>query len=620
MCGIAGIYQPPAGHDLPAVLKDMGAALAHRGPDATGYLRENPMWMVHTRLSIIDTSPAGNQPMSDHSGRYVIIYNGELYNYRELRAELPGPWKSGSDTEVILAAYAAWGPECLHRFNGMFAFAIYDRTTQKLFIARDRLGIKPLYFYAKGSCFAFASEVRTLLQLPWMPRRIDKGGLINFLSYQTVYGESTLVEQVSMLGPGQYMEVTREGHSIGTFWSLFECATEEALSLDTAGIQKRVRELLSRAVARRMVSDVPIGAFLSGGIDSSAIVALMAQASEQPIDTFSVGFEDKRFDESPWSRMIAQKYNTRHHPILLKPSDFLDELPNALAAMDHPSGDGLNSYVVSKLTRAQGVKVALSGLGGDELFGGYPIFHQLPEIQNNRLLWALPFPFRKFLRKVYLALRGGRRAGKVGEVLRLQGPHLESIYKVFRTIYEPRVARELVNATWANTAGEILARESANMERLPMRSKISVAEIATYTQNVLLRDTDQMSMAHALEVRVPFFDHNLIKFVLGVPDKHKPIGSPKQLLVDSLGDLLPYEVVHRPKMGFVFPWEHWLRHELRGFCEQRIRRLQARGLIQADQLGRVWKEFQEGKGPWLWTHIWLPVVLEEWMEANGIEQ
>jgi asparagine synthase (glutamine-hydrolysing) len=370
MCGIAGIYQPPAGHDLPAILKEMGAALAHRGPDATGYLRENPMWMVHTRLSIIDTSAAGNQPMSDFSERYVIIYNGELYNYRELRAELPGPWKSGSDTEVILAAYAAWGAECLHRFNGMFAFAIYDRSTKKLFVARDRLGIKPLYFYAKGNCFAFASEVRTLLRLPWMPRRIDKGGLINFLSYQTVYGESTLVEQVSMLGPGQYMEVTQEGHSIGTFWSLFECATEEAKSLDAAGIRKRVRELLSRAVARRMVSDVPVGAFLSGGIDSSAIVALMAQASEQPIDTFSVVFEDKRFDESPWSKMIAQKYNTRHHPILLKPSDFLDELPNALAAMDHPSGDGLNSYVVSKLTRAQGVKVALSGLGGDELFGG----------------------------------------------------------------------------------------------------------------------------------------------------------------------------------------------------------------------------------------------------------
>ena len=597
----------------------MGQSLGHRGPDATGYLREHPIWMTHTRLSILDTSAAGNQPMADATDRYVIVFNGEVYNYRELRNELKGPWRTGTDTEVILQAYVEWGAECLHRFNGMFAFAIWDRKTKKLFIARDRMGIKPLYYVSQGGMLAFASELRTLLRLPWVSKKIDRGGLINYLSYQTVYGEGTLVEDIRMLGPGQYIEADTQGHQIGTFWSLFECATDEAQSLDGPAIRKRVRDLLGRAVARRMVSDVPIGAFLSGGIDSSAIVALMSQASEQPIDTFSVNFEEKEYDESPWSDMMAKKYNTRHHPILLRSQDFLTALPEALSAMDHPSGDGLNSYVVSKVTRAQGVKVALSGLGGDELFAGYPVFTRLPAIQQKKLLWMLPFPVRKFIRQLYLLFRKGRKAGKIAEVLRLHHPDMDSIYKVFRTIYEPRIARSMVNDTWSNAVTQILAREAEHLKNLPSLSKISVAEISTYTQSLLLRDTDQMSMAHALEVRVPFFDHNLVKFVLGIPDTHKQLQYPKQLLVESLGDLLPSELVHRPKMGFVFPWERWLRQDLHTFCEHRIHRLMDRHVIDADKLNTVWREFQAGKGPWLWTHIWLPVVLDEWMEANGIE-
>ena len=598
----------------------MGVALGHRGPDSQGYLEENPIYFAHTRLSIQDTSDAGRQPMVDKTGRYVIVYNGEIYNFRELRTELGSGFRTGTDTEVILAAYTAWGKDCLARFNGMFAFAIWDRVEHKLLIARDRLGIKPLYYHVKGGCFAFASEVRSLLKLPWLHRRIDRNGLTNYLSYQTVYGEDTLLEGVKMLGPGQYVEIDAKGVFFDTFWSLFECATDEAQGMDLKGIHTRVRDLLGRAVARRMVADVPLGAFLSGGIDSSAVVALMAQASEQPIDTFAIAFQEKEFDESAYAAMVGKKFNTRHHRILLTPEDLLRELPLALKAMDHPSGDGVNSYVVSKYTRAEGIKVALSGLGGDELFAGYPIFNQLPAIQRKKLLWSLPYPTRKFLGMLYTNVKKGRQAGKIGEILRLPEPVMEGIYKIFRTIYPPSMAYDMVGETWTNTVGTLLAREAENMKSLPLLSKISVAEIATYTESLLLRDTDQMSMAHALEVRVPFFDHNLVKFVLGVPDIHKQGSYPKQLLVESLGDLLPKEIVHRPKMGFVFPWNQWLRNELRDFCETRIERMAERGIMDAITLREVWSDFKAGKGPWLWTHVWLPVVLEEWMSNNGIEE
>jgi len=620
MCGIAGFYLPPDGHPHVDNLRSMNHAMEHRGPDGRGFLHEPPVFLTHVRLSILDVSEAGNQPMEDHSGRYSIVYNGEIYNYRELRKELGGTFQTGTDTEVILAAYAAWGKECLARFNGMFAFAIWDRQEKKLVLARDRMGIKPLYYHHKGNSFAFASEIRTLLQLPWVPRKIDKSGLTNFLCYQTVYGEQTILQGINMLGPGCCIEISTAGMDLQPFWSVFECATDEAAHMDPGAVRTKIRDLMGRAVARRLVSDVPLGAFLSGGIDSTAIVALMAQATDQPVDTFSVSFQEKAFDESQYAELVSKKYNTRHHPILLKPEQLLSELPEALLAMDHPTGDGVNSYIVSKYTRAAGIKVALSGLGGDELFAGYPIFNQLPAIQNRKLLWKLPFPARRFLGKSYAGISNSREAQKASEILRLPSPAMEGIYKVFRTIYPPRMAYEMVGTTWKNSVSELLAKESKHIQHLPELSKISIAEIATYTQNLLLRDTDQFSMAHALEVRVPFFDHNVVKFVLGVPDHLKKPSYPKQLLVESLGDLIPPEVVHRPKMGFVFPWAQWMRGELKPFCEHRIQRLSQRGIVDSATLKSVWEEFQAGKKPWLWTHIWLPVVLDEWMENNGISE
>lgn len=620
MCGIGGIidFNNPR---QPEALRTMAAAMAHRGPNATGYYEEGRVNLVHLRLSILDTQARGNQPMHSPDGRYTIVHNGEIYNFKELRAHFPGHhFQTETDTEVVLAAYDKWGQDCVRHFNGMFAFAIWDSVKETLFIARDRLGIKPLYFHFDGKRFAFASEVRALMTLPWVDRKIDPDSLAEYLSYQTVYGDNTLIQGIRLLEPG--MTLIWAKHPQGgegdlkakVYWR--KGSENQPWEGSMSEAHQTVRTSLSKAVERRMLSDVPLGAFLSGGIDSSAIVALMAQASDQPVDTFSVVFDEKAYDESAYSAMIAQKYQTRHHPILLKPSDFLEALPHALKSMDHPSGDGINSYVVAQVTKAKGITVALSGLGGDELFAGYPLFTQIPAIQKQAV-WKLPHGMRKLLANLYLAIKSGRQAEKKAALLRLPSNDLDQIYAVYRTVFNDEDARAMViGATHPVQSTAQMYAKLASVLFLGL-SATSLAEITTYTHSVLLRDMDQMSMAHALEARVPFFDHELVETVLSMPDRIKWPKYTKSLLVESLGDLLPQEVVHRKKMGFVFPWEDWLRGSLKGFADDRIRSLQSRGIMDPDQLGKVWQEFQAGKGPWIWPHIWLPVVLEEWMQNNG---
>jgi asparagine synthase (glutamine-hydrolysing) len=492
-----------------------------------------------------------------------------------------------------------------------------------LFVARDRLGIKPIYYHHQDGQLLFGSELRALLASGCLRPKVDRAALGSYLVYQTVYGDGTLLEGVKMIPPGHYGLWKAGKWTLTPWWDIWKNALPEAGQMDVPAIRSRIRRLLDQSIERRLVSDVPVGAFLSGGIDSSAVVALMAQASTQPVDTFSVVFEEKEYDESEWSGLIAKKYATRHHPILLKPADFLDALPAALKAMDHPSADGINSYVVLQVTRAQGVKVALSGIGGDELFAGYPVFAQLPAILRSRVM-QLPLGLRKLIASTYGTFRQGRDANKKIALLRLPSAGIDDVYPVFRTVYEWQEARHLLRLpeTVAHPLSGLLASNRAFRAKLPLLSQIGGLEINSYTQSVLLRDTDQMSMAHALEVREPFFDHDLVEFVMGIPDKVKqPPGYPKQLLVESLGDLLPDGLVHRKKMGFVFPWEQWMRGELRSFCHDRIHQFNERGLLASHEaLPSIWHEFQVGKGPWLWPHIWLFVVLEDWLQRNGITE
>ncbi len=629
MCGICGIIDLNSGQ--PDLIRNMVKALSHRGPDAEGLYEEGSISLAHRRLSIIDTSERANQPMHSADGRFTIVFNGEVYNFLEIKQQLPPrDWQSESDTEVVLAAYQHWGKDCVQQFNGMFALAIWDRVNEELFLARDRVGIKPLYYHFDRNHFAFASEVRALLTLPWIPKKIDQNALVNYLTYQTVYGTETLVKGVRLMGAGtrarlKLRDLASTGFSdeqtLGEEVYWVPGRQEEPWKGSPEEARKKIRSLLRKSVERRMISDVPLGAFLSGGIDSSAIVALMSEVSDQPVDTFSVIFEEKEFDESTYSEIIARRYNTRHHPILIRPQDLLDSLWDGLRAMDHPSGDGINSFVVSKVTRREGIKVALSGLGGDELFAGYPIFTQVKGIHQNRI-WNIPYWARRMMAIAYLKVKSGRQAEKKTSILRLRSNQFSNIYPVYRTVYSLKEVASLIAGNGTQSGEypvDYLKKvvEEAEAYYEGFISKTSYAEIKTYTHSVLLRDMDQMSMAHSLEARVPFFDHELLEMVFQLPDEVKWPRYPKSLLVESLGDLLPHELVHRNKMGFLFPWEQWLRNELKAFAEDRIRSLKERGLMDRCQVQRIWDEFSAGDGSWIWLHVWLLIVLEEWMQNNG---
>jgi len=615
MCGITGIINHDQAHQL---IRPMTDELSHRGPDASGYFCREDVALGHRRLSIIDLSEEANQPFTDASGRYQLVYNGEIYNYQDIKLELIDyPFQTQSDTEVLLASFLKWGINCLDKFNGMFAFAIWDAHTQELWLARDRLGIKPLYYYYNGGTLIFASEIRALLASGLVPKQIDNEGLVDYLTYGTTHAPKTIVQNVHIIPSGHYAHFQSGQLSIQSYWDISKPSTiyhEE----NPQKVRKHIYELLSKAVEKRMISDVPLGAFLSGGIDSSAIVALMAQASHDSINTFSVVFDEKAFDESPYSQLIAQKFNTHHTPILLKPEDFLQKLPEALDAMDSPSGDGINSYVVSQVTKKAGITVALSGLGGDELFAGYPVFTQWMKLQKFKHLWSLPLSLRRVLSNILRHSISSHKSDRLTRLINLPSLTLHEGYPVFRRLMDDYQLADIQSHSPANynAIQNILQPLSQHLSYLPHLSQISIGEILSYTQNILLKDTDQMSMAHALEVRVPFFDHKLVEYTLQISDSEKYPHYSKQLLVESLGDLLPSDIVHRPKMGFVFPWKNWLKNELRSFSQQKINQLKKRNILNPDSLEHLFNSFLANEKNNLWLNIWLLIVLETWLENN----
>ncbi len=616
MCGIAGIAGMMDKEAAASAVERMTARIAHRGPDADGFFVDDGIALGHRRLSIIDLSTSANQPQFDVSDRFAIILNGEIYNFREVKAALPDyPFRTESDTEVILAAYAKHGPACLPLLNGMFTIAIWDKARRELFIARDRLGVKPLYYsITPAGELVFASEIRAILESGFVERRLNTAALSEYLMYQSVYSPRTIVENIQQLPAGTFGIYSDTGLKVESYWKIEDRRGEFDFGDETA-VKRKVKELLLGSIERRMISDVRLGAFLSGGIDSSAVVALMSEVSDQPVDTFSVTFSEKQFDESRYSNLIAQKFNTRHTAVELSPKDFLDELPNALQAVDSPTGDGFNTYVVSKATRNAGITVALSGLGGDELFAGYSYFFNWLDTQKG-LLPKIP----KILRKPFAyALSSSKKSRyqRMADILNADELDLAGIYPMFRQVMSRQTAHSYYrNGNGKHTIQQVLDEKRDAVGGFPLLSQVTIAELLGYTPNVLLKDTDQFSMASALEVREPFFDYLLVEYVLQIPDAIKLPRYPKSLLVESIAPLLPDEIVHRKKKGFVLPWEHWMRNELRGLCEERLRNLGERGILNADSLRDKWQLFLAGSKGTLWSELWHLVVLSDWLQKN----
>jgi asparagine synthase (glutamine-hydrolysing) len=640
MCGIAGALMwgsrraPDAAADA---ARTMTHALAHRGPDGSGVWASADgaaagaaVALGHARLAIIDLSDQAAQPMKSESA--VITYNGETYNFADVGRELAGlgeTFRTQSDTEVVLRAYVRWGPAMLQRLRGMFALAIWDTARGCLFLARDRFGIKPLYYYTGPDYVVFASELRALLATGLVPRRLDPAGLWQYLAYQSVPAPRTLVEGVRLLEPGHSLEV-RPGlaASPARYWDLLD-AREGSGPVDLPEARRRVRAHVERSIAAHLVSDVPVGIFLSGGIDSSAIAALVASLGRRPL-TFSVALSEADFNEADQARAAAAACGADHHEVHVHEGDLLSALPEILGRMDHPSGDGINTYVIAGAVRRAGVKVALSGLGGDELFGGYPSFDRLSRAEQFLKRWhRVPQTVRSATARVVGAFDAmSRTVGKASAVIDTDGS-LEYVWPITRQVFDEAARRDLLAGAFLDRIGvtrdpyaALLGERFARHPEADWLAKISYAEARTYMHDVLLADADQMSMAHGLEVRVPFVDHELAACVLGLPEavKRRPAAGPKPLLVESLGSLLPESIARRPKRGFTLPFPVWMRNGLRAFCEERLGRsgLARRAMFREAAVTSLWTDFLTGHPHATWPRVWSLVVLASWLDQQHV--
>jgi asparagine synthase (glutamine-hydrolysing) len=610
-------------------------SLAHRGPDDHGtvILRElvpEPieLGLGNRRLAILDLSPLGHQPMQDQATGNWLVHNGEIYNFREIRTQLEtegNKFSSQSDTEVILKAYARWGENCLSEFRGMFAFALWDAQQHRLFIARDPMGIKPLYYYQSDRYFLFASELRTLLQTDLIPRHLSQTALLNYLAFGSVYEPETLIEGVHALPPGHSLTWERGTVTTRQYWDLAVHAAgakpADSSTADQAPQESRVRALLEESVRMQLVSDVPVGVFLSGGIDSSSLVAILSRNGVRP-STFSIVFREADYSEGEHSRSVASLFKTDHHELTVSQQDALATIPDALRAMDQPTIDGVNTYFVSQRTRAAGVKVALSGLGGDEVFGGYGSFHAVPRMERFGQLWAnVPGPARRAVSGAYEMLAPtSDQNRKLAALVRGNGWVVHP-YFLSRMLFAPKVRAALVpsiSKEMARQADAPLSESLRHTKALDPINRVSYLESRCYMLNTLLRDSDFMSMAHGLELRVPLIDHQLAQEVMAIPGPIKMRGSsPKQLLVNALNGALPETLVQRPKRGFTLPFEHWMRDTLRPEIESTLKRIGTgplNGLLDPHGTRHVWAEFLNGQTSW--SRPWSLFVLQRWCEQN----
>lgn len=625
MCGIFGIIATNNSVS-PELVQDATDSLAHRGPDDSGIVllrdpipRPIEIGLGNRRLAILDLSPLAHQPMHDAQTGNWLVYNGEIYNFREVRNELEQAgvnFVSHSDTEVVLKSYARWGEACLERFRGMFAFAIWDAARHQLFLARDPMGIKPLYYVQAGSYFIFASEVRTILGTGLVPQVPNRAGLLNYLTFGSAYDPHTLIEGVRSLPPGHRLLWKSGQLQQSEYWDLVDDN-----GIATAPEIEDLQSLLEESVSLQLVSDVPVGVFLSGGIDSSALVSILSTRG-LTASTFSIVFQEPEFSEGQYSRAIAGKFQTDHHEISVTQSDFISSIPDAIKAMDLPTMDGVNTYFVARQTRRAGVKVALSGLGGDELFAGYSSFRSVPRLERLIRTWdRLPQAVSSPISRLLAAVASNQSQKRKLLAMASNNGHILHPYFLTRMLFTPQQCEQLFpDEKDSSVEANLSQRNTLNRSlKLDPINRVSYLESRCYMLNTLLRDADCMSMSQGLEVRVPLIDHKLAKAVLALPGAAKLNRRPKKLLVEALASPLPDGIVHRRKRGFTMPFERWMRQELRSEIEptlqaKRINSGPLGDLLDGKQVQQVWQDFLAGTVSW--SRPWSLYVLERWCELH----
>jgi len=643
MCGICGAIGIERSEIGEAMTRRMMEALWHRGPDEDGILVAPSAALGMRRLSIIDL-PGGHQPVFNETGDVGVVFNGEIYNFRQLRSTLEGrrhKFRTHSDTEVIVHAYEEWGEQCLRELRGMFAFAVWDARASgvsgdgarraRIFIARDRLGIKPLYYAYSDGALLFASEVRALIASGRIAPRIDADSLEGYLLFGSVVEPTTLVEGVFSVPPGHFLTFSADAPpskpAPKSYWDFSEAAqySGEPQTRNLTDAAKQLRPMLEETVSDHLISDVPLGVFLSSGLDSTALVAL-ASRSQSDLRTFTVVFPEDRYSEAKTSRETAKHFKTQHQEVMLTPADLYAELDNAVAALDQPTMDGLNTYFVSRAAHQAGLKVALSGLGSDEIFGGYSTFESTPRAAFVAGLgrW-IPGPFRRLSAAVAVRVMDGDAVRKAAATWKspTDFPHA---YYFTRTLFTPgRVKRILAPYFESGDRPDIEAspwrqrmRDTARQaSRLDPFTSVSCFELQSYMVNTLLRDTDVASMANSLEVRVPFLDHRLVEFVARLPKAAKYLpGVPKSLLIQALAGVLPDGVSGQNKRTFTLPWEVWLRGPLGVRLSQDLANLTPSLLRFMNQraVRGMWQNFVIGQTTW--SRPWSLYVLNLWVKCH----
>jgi asparagine synthase (glutamine-hydrolysing) len=617
MCGIAGILGTT---DAFAVDEELVTAMRerihHRGPDDGGswYSPEHRVALAHRRLSIIDLSHAGHQPMSNEDGTVWITFGGEIYNHLEIRPELEAKghrYRSNTDTETIVHLYEEEGPRCVERLHGMFHYAIWDSRTNELHLARDRLGKKPLYYAQPDGGFVFGSEIKALLEHPSLTPELDEEAFFHYLTFVCTPAPMTMFKGIRKLSPAERMTVRADGSTeVGTYWSpLSTDRTEELAAVPEAELEERLLALLRESIRRRMMSDVPFGVFLSGGVDSSTNVALMSELMDAPVRTFSVGFERyHRYNELEHARTIARAFDTDHHEVVIDAHDLESFLPELIYHQDEPLADwvAVPLHYVSKLARDNGTVVVQIGEGSDELFHGYQSYHSHARF-HSRFLNAFRFVPSP------LARAGSRLAFRTGKFV----PHAQAIEEAAAgrvpfwggaIAYQGALKdRVLTNGRAHPDSYAFVERYWREAEGTDLLTRMTYLELKNRLAELLLMRVDKMTMGNSVEARVPFLDSELVEFAIALPPEMKVRdGQGKYLLKKAVSGLLPPEIVNRPKQGFSAPVSEWFREDLgeRARKEIRTSSLAERGLLDYDAIDDLWRAHRAGRGDWafqLWN-------------------
>lgn len=612
MCGIFGIFSSQID---PAIALQLNSKNKHRGPDAQeGKLyRNNSLFLGHCRLSILDLSEAGSQPMTSHNGKYSLTYNGEIYNYAEIRSVLNRNWRGHSDTEVLLEAICEWGIEkTLSKIKGMFSIALFDHAEEMLFLIRDRMGEKPLYYGSVQGSFVFSSELKSIMAYPGFKNEISNEALAGFFSYSCVPQDLSIFKEIHKLKPAHILEyhLPSKALKITKYWDIFESYNNKLVINETDAINELER-LLEQSISSQMISDVPLGAFLSGGVDSSAIVAIMQKLSTKKVKTFSIGFNEKKYNEAEYAKAVAAHLQTDHTELYVSPQDALNVVPKLADIYDEPFADSsqIPTYLLAKMT-SKHVKVSLSGDAGDELFGGY-----------NRYLLAEKIKKANSLMPGFAAKTVSKGLSKVPDSLwnKINGISSDKIFKLRRVlgVNSDSDVYDILVRHWGrdllplkeniNYPGNTLTSNGTFAERM------MVQDCLTYLPDDILVKVDRAAMANSLETRVPFLDKDVVEFAMRLPVNLKIASSSKYILRKVLYKHVPSELIERPKMGFGIPVDVWLKNDLKDWANDLLseRNLNTHNLLNTTLIRKMWKDHLNNTANWQ-HYLWDVLMFQSW--------